>query len=64
MSNYTIVGGDDRITDDVGSCGMLFTRDDEDERDVRRETMYERTRRSVYATGNKWAIENFHATHD
>ena len=25
---------------------------------------YERTRRAVYATGNKWAIENFHATHD
>ncbi len=25
---------------------------------------YERTRARVYATGNKWAIENFHATHD
>lgn len=25
---------------------------------------YERTRAQVYATGNKWAIENFHATHD
>ena len=25
---------------------------------------YERTRAAVYATGNKWAIENFHATHD
>lgn len=24
---------------------------------------YERTRASVYATGNKWAIENFNATH-
>lgn len=23
----------------------------------------ERTRRAVYATGNKWAIENFNATH-
>lgn len=30
----------------------------------RRETAYERTKRQVYATGNKWAIENFHATHD
>lgn len=29
-----------------------------------RETPYERTKRQVYATGNKWAIENFHATHD
>ena len=23
----------------------------------------ERTRQAVYATGNKWAIENFEATH-
>lgn len=30
---------------------------------VRRETPYERTRAAVYATGNRWAIENFHATH-
>ena len=29
-----------------------------------RMTPYERTRAQVYATGNKWAIENFHATHD
>ncbi len=26
-------------------------------------TPYERTRAAVYATGNKWAIENFEATH-
>ena len=25
---------------------------------------YERARDAVHATGNKWAIENFHATHD
>lgn len=24
---------------------------------------YQRTRSAVYATGNKWAIENFNATH-
>lgn len=24
---------------------------------------YERTRTAVYATGNRWAIENFNATH-
>ena len=24
---------------------------------------YERTRAEVYATGNRWAIENFNATH-
>jgi len=25
---------------------------------------YERTKSRVYATGNKWAIENFNATHN
>lgn len=25
---------------------------------------YERTRAAVYATGNRWAIENFNATHN
>ena len=29
-----------------------------------RQSAYERTKAQVYATGNKWAIENFHATHD
>jgi len=28
-----------------------------------RMTPYERTQAAVYATGNKWAIENFNATH-
>lgn len=27
------------------------------------QTPYERTRAQVYATGNKWAIENWNATH-
>jgi len=31
---------------------------------ARKLTPYERTKAQVYATGNKWAIENFHATHD
>ena len=30
----------------------------------KRLTPYERTRRAVYATGNKWAMENFEATHN
>lgn len=29
----------------------------------RRYDHFERTRAQVYATGNKWAIENFNATH-
>lgn len=30
----------------------------------RKPTTYERTRAQVHATGNKWAIENFEATHN
>lgn len=35
------------------------------EQETRSRTLspYERTRNAVYATGNKWAIENFNATH-
>ena len=29
----------------------------------RKMSPYERTKAAVYATGNKWAIENFNATH-
>ena len=51
---------------------MMFYKDDRKERREykgeqykrSRETPYERTRRAVYATGNKWAIENFNATHN
>ena len=31
---------------------------------IRRVDPQERTRAAVYATGNKWAIENFEATHN
>ena len=30
----------------------------------RKPTPYERTKAAVYASGNKWAIENFEATHN
>lgn len=30
----------------------------------RKPSPYERTRAAVEATGNKWAIENFNATHN
>ena len=30
----------------------------------RKPSPYERTKAAVYATGNKWAIENFNATHN
>lgn len=36
---------------------------DVEESHTRPMTSYERCRNAVYATGNRWAIENFHATH-
>ena len=32
--------------------------------EMTKRTPYERTRAAVYATGNRWAIENFNATHN
>ena len=62
MSNYEIVPGRGRVKKDnsVFGCGILWSSSEPQ----RRETPYERTKRQVYETGNKWAIENFHATHD
>ncbi len=48
--------GEDRCLCNVCGC-------ERETRDEYVETPYERTRRMVYATGNKWAIENFNATH-
>lgn len=50
----------DNATDICPDCGMIealaaIPR--------RREGPAERTRRAVQATGNRWAIENFDATH-
>lgn len=44
-------------------CFCSDCNSEEESRDKMVETPYERTRRAVYATGNKWAIENFNATH-
>ena len=40
------------------ACGMQ-----EALMDWSRASPYQRTKAQVYATGNKWAIENFNATH-
>ena len=50
----------DNKTDICPTCGMMEAL----AAIPRREGPAERTRRAVYATGNKWAIENFKATHD
>ena len=54
----------DSCTYDGDECPYPQEKHCELYRPVRRMTPYERTKAQVYATGNKWAIENFHATHD
>lgn len=57
---YEIVPGRGKVktSDTIFGCGKIYSNN------TPRESAYERTKRQVYATGNKWAIENFHATHD
>jgi len=60
MSDYIIVPGRGKVsTKNSDSFFSMISNTPK-----RRETPYERTKAQVYATGNKWAIENFHATHD
>lgn len=58
MARYEIVPGRGRVRVDDGPFLTLAPNKE------RKPTLYERTKAQVYATGNKWAIENFHATHD
>lgn len=44
-------------------CYCNSCESEQDARDKYIESPQERIRRAVYATGNKWAIENFNATH-
>ena len=61
MSEYRIVAGRGKVkvNDSFGGAIIIGSSNNS-----RRESAYDRTKREVYATGNKWAIENFHATHD
>lgn len=64
MAKTMIVPGRGRVkADNSFGCGQVFVSGGESS-NRQHETPYERTKRQVYATGNKWAIENFHATHD
>ena len=66
MANYVIVPGRGKVKVDNGFCGCVgfSSGNGNSTHNTYRETPYERTKAQVYATGNKWAIENFHATHD
>lgn len=63
MAKTIVVPGRGRVkVDNSFGCGKIYTSGDN--KSPRSITPYERTKAQVYATGNKWAIENFHATHD
>lgn len=51
-------------TYDGGTKFVLIEKEPEPVYSQPRMTPYEYRRAQVYATGNKWAIENFHAVHD
>lgn len=60
---WEIVPGRGRVrVDDSPISGMICYNSGSNSRP--RESAYDRLKAEVYATGNKWAIENFHATHD
>lgn len=44
-------------------CYCKRCESEQDAKDIVIESPQERTRRAVYATGNRWAIENFEDTH-
>lgn len=46
-----------------GKCYCNSCKAEQNSKDIYVSSLYERTRASVYASGNKWAIENFNATH-
>lgn len=60
---YEIIPGRGKVktSNTIFGCGRIYSTESSG---TPRESIYERTKRQVYATGNKWAIENFHATHD
>ena len=45
-------------------CYCNECKSEQNSRDKIIESPYERTRSLVYATGNRWAIENFNETHN
>lgn len=47
----------------IDSQEEIMEQEKTDQKKTRPMSPYERTRAAVYATGNRWSIENFKATH-
>lgn len=61
--NKTMICDDCGIIEALEDTGFSEKIVKETVEQIRRLTPQERTKESVYASGNKWAIENFEATH-
>lgn len=55
-SNITFIG--------IDTCVCNICNKTRKPKDKIVQSPYERTKSKVYATGNRWAIENFNATHN
>ena len=68
MARYEIIPGRGRVRCDNSFCGAISFSSSgssyRSERPAPKMSAYDRELARVEATGNKWAIENFHATHD
>lgn len=64
-SDYPAILRRDNKTEICPECGLQEALMDfySHKKSVSRMSSYDRTKAQVYATGNKWAIENFEATH-
>ena len=64
MSNYEIIPGRGKVkkSNTVFGCGIGFSNGSS--HSEKPASNYDRTKAQIEATGNKWAIENFNATHN
>ncbi len=66
MAQFQIVPGRGRVRVDGNPLGAItFSSGSSNNRRTEKPmSNYDRTKAQVYATGNRWAIENFEATHN
>ena len=61
--NKTMICDDCGVIEALEAAGFADNIVKETVNQIHKLSPYERTRQQVYASGNKWAIENFEATH-
>lgn len=63
-TGYPALSREDNKTHICPDCGMKEAIESIPKMNERKPTPQERTRMAVEATGNRWAMENFNATHN